>query len=83
MTKRILRSALACALAIAPLGSALAESAEKPAKELTVGQKAARERMTQCSTEWKAAKAAGKTEAATTWPKFWSACNTRLKAVKA
>jgi hypothetical protein len=48
-------------------------------KEPTAGQLAARERQKQCGIEWKEAKAAGKTKG-TTWPKFWSACNTRLKA---
>jgi hypothetical protein len=47
-------------------------------REPTAGQLAARERQKQCGVEWKAAKAAGKTKG-TTWPKFWSACNTRLK----
>jgi Ni/Co efflux regulator RcnB len=47
-------------------------------KEPTAGQLAARERQKQCGVEWKEAKAAGKTKG-TTWPKFWSACNTRLK----
>ena len=47
-------------------------------KEPTPGQLAARERQKQCGVEWKEAKAAGKTKG-TTWPKFWSACNTRLK----
>jgi hypothetical protein len=47
-------------------------------KEPTAGQLAARERQKQCGVEWKEAKAGGKTKG-TTWPKFWSACNTRLK----
>jgi hypothetical protein len=47
-------------------------------REPTAGQLAARERQKQCGVEWKEAKAAGKTKG-TTWPKFWSACNTRLK----
>ena len=46
---------------------------------LTAGQKAARERQKQCGTEWREAKKAGKVEKSMTWPKFWSACNTRLK----
>ncbi len=50
----------------------------KSKREPTAGQLAARERQKQCGIEWKAAKAAGKTKG-TTWPKFWSACNTRLK----
>jgi hypothetical protein len=47
-------------------------------REPTAGQLAARERQKQCGVEWKEAKAAGKTKGLT-WPKFWSACNTRLK----
>lgn len=47
-------------------------------REPTQGQLAARERQKQCGVEWKEAKAAGKTKG-TTWPKFWSACNKRLK----
>src|SRR5436305_184045 len=47
-------------------------------REPTAGQLAARERQKQCGAEWKEAKAAGKTKG-TTWPKFWSACNKRLK----
>jgi|SRR5215216_2130811 len=38
----------------------------------------ARERA--CGAEWKAAKAAGTVPAGATWPKYWSACNTRKKA---
>ena len=53
---------------------------KKKKRELTKGQKAARERQRQCGQEWKEAKAAGKVEKGMTWPKFWSACNTRLKA---
>jgi hypothetical protein len=32
------------------------------------------------ASERKETKAAGKTEKGTTWPKFWSDCNKRLKA---
>jgi hypothetical protein len=41
---------------------------------------AARERQKKCGTEWKEAKAAGKVQKGMTWPKYWSACNKRLKA---
>ena len=37
------------------------------------------ERRKQCSAEWKEAKAANKT-GGVKWPKFYSACNKRLKA---
>jgi hypothetical protein len=56
------------------------EKTKKPAaKPLTPGQKAARERQKKCGAEWRAAKAAGKTAKDMTWPKYWSACNKRLK----
>ena len=54
--------------------------AAKTKKEPTAGQTAARERQKKCAVEWKEAKSAGKTETGATWPKFWSACNKRLKA---
>ncbi len=51
----------------------------KAKKPLTPGQKATRERQTKCGAEWKASKAAGKVQKGMTWPKYWSACNKRLK----
>ena len=51
----------------------------KPKKPPTPGQLAARERMHKCAAEWKEAKAAGKIEKGMKWPKYWSACNKRLK----
>jgi hypothetical protein len=62
----------------APKGKATTSKATTTKKEPTAGQLAARERQKQCGVEWKEAKAAGKAKG-TTWPKFWSACNTRLK----
>ncbi len=44
------------------------------------GRAAARARQKQCGTEWRAAKSAGQVEKGMTWPKYWSACNKRLKA---
>jgi len=83
MTNRILRTTLAAAMALS-FGLPLEASAEtKPRKEPTAAQLAARERMSKCSAEWKQAKAGGKIEPGQTWPKFWSACNTRLKGEKA
>ena len=38
-----------------------------------------RARQTKCAAEWKEAKAAGKVEKGVKWPKYWSACNKRLK----
>lgn len=55
------------------------KTAKKKKRELTAGQKSARERQRQCGQEWREAKKAGKIEKGQTWPKFWSACNTRLK----
>lgn len=56
------------------------DKAKKKKRPLTPGQKAARERQKQCGIEWKEAKSAGKVEKGMTWPKYWSACNKRLKA---
>ena len=69
-----------------PTAAAQAQPAPAPAKKAkakrapTAGQLAARERQKKCGAEWKAAKAAGKVEKGETWPKYWSACNKRLKA---
>lgn len=49
-------------------------------KNPTQAQLAARARIKECGTEWRAQKAAGKTPANETWPHFWSTCNARLKA---
>jgi len=56
-----------------------AQAQTKPKKEPTAKQLAARERQAKCSAEWKLAKSEGKLEAGMKWPKFWSACNARLK----
>ncbi|WP_445503863.1 hypothetical protein [Microvirga sp. G4-2] len=79
MMNRIVTTALAATLALAFAGTFPAAAETKPKKEPTAAQLAARERMTKCSAEWKQAKAGGKIEAGMKWPKFWSACNTRLK----
>ena len=84
MFQRIIAFAIAAGLATAPL-PALAQATQssttaKPKKATTPGQLAARERQKKCGAEWKAAKAAGKIEKGMTWPKFWSACNKRLKS---
>lgn len=55
------------------------KTTKKKKRELTAGQKSARERQRQCGQEWREAKKGGKVEKGMTWPKFWSACNTRLK----
>jgi len=53
---------------------------EKTKKPPSPGQIAARERQKKCAAQWKEEKAAGKIEKGQTWPKYWSACNKRLKA---
>ncbi|HEX2727960.1 MAG TPA: hypothetical protein VHN20_19220 [Beijerinckiaceae bacterium] len=52
-------------------------------KEPSTRQLATKERQRRCAAEWKAAKAAGKVEAGMKWPKYWSACNARLKGTAA
>jgi hypothetical protein len=44
------------------------------------GRQAMIERERACGKEWRENKAAGKIEKGQTWPKYWSACNTRMKA---
>jgi hypothetical protein len=58
------------------------KAAKKPRPQ-TAGQKAARERQKRCGQEWRDLKEAKKVEKGTTWPKFWSDCNKRLKAKSA
>jgi hypothetical protein len=48
-------------------------------REPTKGQLEARERQKKCGEEWRDAKAKGTLEKGITWPKYWSACNKRLK----
>ncbi len=52
---------------------------DKNGKAFTPGQLAFYKRERQCGQLWQADKAAGKTSG-TTWPKYLSACNTKLKA---
>jgi hypothetical protein len=94
MRKSVVAAVLAAALLAAPLPavlsgagvqSAQAKAAEKTKstktkKPPTAGQLAARARQKQCGAEWRAAKKAGKIEKGMTWPKYWSACNKRLRA---
>ena len=59
-----------------PLKPAAAAPAAKPAAKSTVA-----ERQKSCAAEWKAQKAElVKADPKLKWPKFWSACNKRLKA---
>lgn len=55
-----------------------AKAAEKKAKA-SAARKAARERQKQCGAEWRKLRADGKVEKGMTWPKYYSACNKRLK----
>ena len=95
MNKTIL-SAVVAALIAAPLlaHSAVAQTAAPaaapaaiPAKKDTSKTSTAvtemRDRQKKCGAEWKEAKAAGKVEKGMTWPKYWSACNKRLKEAAA
>jgi len=81
MTNRILLAA-ATVTTLALLSPAAAAEM-KAKKEPTAAQMATRERMTKCSAEWKEMKAGGKMESGMKWPKFWSACNARMKGGKA
>jgi len=90
MSKALFAALLAAGLLAAPLGAlapnAAAQTAAPEKKDVkakkppTPGQLAARERLKKCAAEWKEAKAAGKIEKGMTWPKYWSACNKRLKS---
>ena len=80
IVNRAVSVAIAAAMALSMAGAVQAAGETKPKKEPTPAQAAARERMAKCSLEWKDAKAGGKLEKDANWPKFWSACNTRLKA---
>ena len=89
MFRTVTAAALAAALMTAPclLGSASAQTTAPAAtakptakKPPSAGQQAMHERQKKCGAEWKEAKAAGKVEKGMTWPKYWSACNKRLKA---
>jgi hypothetical protein len=71
---------LAAAAAAAPAGKADAAKPKKAKKPPSAGQRAMHERQKKCGAEWRAAKKAGKIEKGMTWPKYWSACNKRLKA---
>lgn len=46
----------------------------------SAAQLAMRARMKQCSAQWQADKAGHKVAAGTTWPKYWSQCNARMKS---
>jgi len=91
MSKALFAALLAGGLIAAPLPAltrtATAQTTAAPEKKRTKtkrplmpGQLVARQRLMKCGAEWRGAKAAGKTEKGMKWPKYWSACNKRLKA---
>ena len=86
MSKMLFALAVAVVVLFSPSAvtqTLAATDAPKTAKkEPTPGQIAFRERQKKCAAEWHEAKNNNKLPPGTTWPKFWSACNTRLKAAK-
>jgi hypothetical protein len=93
MSKTMFAAVLAASLIMAPspivTSSVYAQTAQqaapaktdaKPTRKVSAGAAAMRERQKKCGAEWKAAKAAGTIEKGQTWPKYWSACNKRLKS---
>jgi hypothetical protein len=93
MMKHLLAAVIAAAFLAATAGmsptlsqklqaatGAPAKSTSKSTTNASDGRAAMHARQKQCGTEWKAAKAAGTIEKGQTWPKYWSACNKRLKA---
>lgn len=88
MSKRIVAAAAVAAFLAATVITVPAP-AQEPAKtatstksKATSGRAAMHTRQKQCGAEWKQAKSAGKIEKGMTWPKYWSACNKRLKAAQ-
>ena len=76
----LVHSAAAQTATPAPAAAPAAVPAKKDTGKTSPAVAAMRERQKKCGAEWKEAKAAGKVEKGTTWPKYWSACNKRLKA---
>lgn len=76
----LMHSAAAQTATPAPAAAPAAVPAKKNAGKTSPAVAAMRERQKKCGAEWKEAKAAGKVEKGMTWPKYWSACNKRLKA---
>ena len=63
-----------------PAPSAKPAAVVKPASgQPSAAQKAMYEREKQCGAQWRADNAAKKVPAGMTWPKYWSACNKRMK----
>lgn len=78
---------LVCAALVgAPLlaGTAMAQAAREPAaKEMTVGQSAARQRQKTCGTQWRALSVSEKATQGPKWPQYFSKCVKKLKEQKA
>ena len=70
----------AAAQTAAPASAPAAADKAKTKKPPSAGQVAMHERQKKCAAEWKQAKADGKLDKGMKWPKFWSACNKRLKS---
>jgi hypothetical protein len=83
MMKQLLVTAITAGLLIGgSIGPGLAQEKRKDGasgRKTSAPATAMRARQKQCGTEWKAAKKAGTVEAGMKWPKYWSACNKRLK----
>jgi hypothetical protein len=85
MWKSMFAAAVAAAVLVGacatmPAFAATDQSDAAAKKPLTPSQIAFRERQKKCAAEWREAKDANKIPDGMKWPKFWSACNTRLKA---
>jgi hypothetical protein len=82
-----LLAALVVAVASLPVGAQTPAQTKEEKKAATAEQKAkkksdrtaAKLRQKECGVAWKDKRAAGKIEKGETWPKFYSACNKRLK----
>jgi hypothetical protein len=57
-----------------------ATTTDAKGKQLSPGQIAVRERQRKCGAEWRGLSKDDQAKTAGGWPKYWSACNTRLKA---
>lgn len=68
-------------------GQALAQTptpaAKTPAKEMTVGQSAARQRQKTCGAQWRALSVSDKATQGPKWPQYFSKCVKTLKEQKA
>jgi len=63
----------------ASMTAAPVSTAARASKAVSPAQVAMRTRQQACAKQWQADKASGKIAAGQTWPKYWSACNARMK----